>query len=172
MSKPLPEKFKTFQIFATSAVFIDESFEIEDFDLILLAPLWEVDARHGKKFSITVTGISGKSYPGKFGEPGGHGLPGKSFFGVANTIKNSEMLTVQAIGGKGGDGQNGVNGVKGKNGFHGYRSDTVCDYPSPRVYTQKNLVGNQVTECTVKGTDGTIGTKGTDGGSGGVGRQS
>ncbi|XP_069673870.1 uncharacterized protein [Periplaneta americana] len=125
----LPQTVKSFYIFASDTVVIDEDIVKvgHELELCLLAPRWEVSGTR----KIVLDGCEGQPHvPEKAqngngnsmntrGGDGNNGVPGGNagdFFGIGAVFVNGENLTISTQGGNGGRGQAGGDGVDGQDG--------------------------------------------------------
>ncbi|XP_069673891.1 uncharacterized protein [Periplaneta americana] len=123
----LPQTVKSFYIFASDTVVIDEDIVKvgHELQLCILAPRWEVSGTR----KIVLDGCEGQMHvPEKArngnsmntrGGDGYNGVPGGNagdFFGIGGDFVNGENLTISTQGGKGGRGQAGGDGADGEDG--------------------------------------------------------
>ncbi|XP_065208853.1 uncharacterized protein LOC135837489 isoform X1 [Planococcus citri] len=128
---------KSIEIFALNEIFINEDLDERGaaVQLSIVAPVWNIQGPR----RITLDGESAKAhYPatardgeglgarGTDGLPGLPGGPAGNFFGVGDTFKYLQGLTISVRGGNGGPGQNGGDGERGNDGADA-TDDTYID---------------------------------------------
>ena len=126
-------EFKEVRFLCTECFYIDTSLHRKSMNVVVVASKIVVRKELGeKKIEINVCGGKGKSYDtcpaidgkpssddgigadGKNGRDGEPGESGGNILVCADTIENSEHLTLRSVGGDGGGGQDGGNGQDGK----------------------------------------------------------
>ncbi|XP_065208852.1 uncharacterized protein LOC135837488 [Planococcus citri] len=192
---------KSIEIFALNEVFINEDLDKTGaaVQLSIVAPVWNIQGSR----RITLDGESAKAHYsakardgeclGARGTDGLSGLPGGSagnFFGVGDTFKNLQGLTISARGGNGGPGQNGGDGLRGRDGVDaqndvkltkpddvaqgiltlGIRISRIPKSDNFRILNWYEKVGHY--EILLAGEDGQRGGGGGDGGAHGFGGNS
>ncbi|XP_065208851.1 uncharacterized protein LOC135837487 [Planococcus citri] len=119
-------KPKFTEIFALNEIFINEDLDKTGAaQLSIVAPVWNIqgtrritlDGESAKAhYSATASDGTGLGDRGTDGSPGLPGGPAGNFFGLGDTFKSLQGLTISVRGGNGGPGQNGGDGLRGRDG--------------------------------------------------------
>jgi len=164
------------EIYAYSAILLDQDIKGEGQNLTIVSPQWIVV---GPKRLIDLSGHDARNPPQNLyglnildGMPGSRGDCSGHFLGIGSKFEGMQNLTIRANGGKGGPGGKGKDGTNGKGGMNGDKM--AVENLELRVLKSStpmnaSVLGMKKTYQEVYESKGTPGSNGTNGGKGGQG---
>jgi len=163
------------EIYAYSAVILNENIKGYGQNLTIVSPQWIVTSPH---WTIDLSGYDAKDPNSSYFMnhiDGVIGLPGKNsghFMGIGSKFEGMKNLTIRANGGKGGPGGKGKDGTNGKGGMNGNKfavENLDSGVLKSSIPMNASLLGMKKLYQETYESRGTRGTNGTDGGKGGQG---